>query len=164
MQDFWGIMKLPSKILIALLTAMVACGAARAVWKITPWGQLAYVRARTDIDLPTFPSNLFVYNDAEMSITVHAVLPAGYVTKALRSAAFRAGASEPLTRPSHPSELFRAVELPDAYRQLPQGARIHRAHGCGDGTSWVALLDDVSGAIWIEVMYPDMSGDEPPCD
>jgi hypothetical protein len=149
--------------LLVLLAAIVSCGAARVAWQFTPWGQLPYLRARTGIDLPTFPSNLFVYDDAEMSITVHAVLPADLVAKVLQTAPFQVGDTDPVARPSQPSDLFRAEELSEAYRHLPHGARIRHGRGCGNGTSWVALLDDVSGAIWIEVMHPDMSGDEPPC-
>lgn len=155
-------MKRLSKILIAL-AAPVVCGMAWVGWKFTPWGQLPYVEARTGIDLPAFPSNLFVYDDAEMSVTVHAVLPASYVAGALSTPAFRAGDAEPLVPPSTPAEFSRADVLPEAYRHLPPGARIHPAHGCAGGARWNALLDDVSGAIWIELMYPDASGDEPAC-
>lgn len=155
-------MRLLPRMLVAMIV-LVAGGVAWVGWKVTPWGQLPYVEDRTGIDLPPFPSSLFVYDDAEMSITVHAVLQPDYVVKALATRAFRAGDRELHARPWLPSDLFRAAELPEAYRQLPPGAHIHRAQGCGGGTSWIALLDDVSGAIWIEVMYPDWSGDEPPC-
>ena len=157
-----GPMKLFPKILVVPI-AIGSCAVAWIGWKFTPWGELQYVRHRTGIELPAFPSDLFVFDDAEMSITVHARLPPDQVAKTLATSAFRAAEREPSASPSLPSELFRAEKLPVAYRQLPPGARTHRADGCGNGTSWTAILDDVSGAIWIQVLYPDWSGDKPSC-
>lgn len=35
---------------------------------------------------------------------------------------------------------------------------------CAPGNSWWILLNDETGELWIEVRYPDWSGDAPPCE
>lgn len=35
---------------------------------------------------------------------------------------------------------------------------------CKGGNHWHVILNTTSGELWIEVTYPDMSGDAPPCE
>lgn len=35
---------------------------------------------------------------------------------------------------------------------------------CNNGNHWHVILNTTSGELWIEVTYPDMSGDAPPCE
>src|SRR5688572_9410927 len=100
-------MRLLPKILV-VMTALAVGGIAWGGWKLTPWGQLQYVSDRTGIELPSFPSQLFECDDAEMSITVHARLSPDHVAKTLSMTAFREDHKEPHRRPALPSELFRA--------------------------------------------------------
>lgn len=132
-------------------------------WKCSPWGDLAYFEEHTGIDLPTFPSELAVYDDWEMSSTLHLVLPRERVARVLSTPSFRRGEQQRLSFRLEPSRLFRIGMLPEEYQRPPPGARLHQAQGCRGRTSWRAILDEKSGALWIEVQYPDWSGDVPPC-
>ena len=55
------------------LTSMLILGAVAVwfAWQLSPQGQLGYVAKQTQLDLPLFPSNLHVYDDAEMTVTAH---------------------------------------------------------------------------------------------
>lgn len=132
-------------------------------WKLSPWGQLSYFEERTGIDLPTFPSELAVYSDFEMSSTLHMVLPRDRVSRLLAMPSFRRGDQERLSNQLEPPRLFRIRMLPRKYQRLPRGTHMHQAHGCRGRTSWQAILDEGSGALWIEVQYPDWGGDGPSC-
>lgn len=41
---------------------------------------------------------------------------------------------------------------------------LYSLSNCTDHNSWTILLDRSTGELWIEVHYPDFSGDSPGCD
>lgn len=146
-----------------VLGALCLAGLLWFVWKLSPWGHLAYFEERTGIDLPAFPSELAVYDDAEMSSTLHLVLPPDRVSRLLAMPNFRRGEQERLSPRLVLSRFFRIRNLPQRYQHPARGARLHQARGCRGRTSWRAVLDENSGALWIELLYPDWGGDGPSC-
>lgn len=132
-------------------------------WTFSPWGQLAYFEERTGIDLPAFPSELAEYDDGELSCILYVVLPPDQVSRLLATPDFRRGEQERLSGRIEPARMFRIGMLPEKYQHPSRGARLHQAQGCRGRTSWQAVLDENSGALWIEVQYPDWGGDGPSC-
>ncbi|MEZ4405293.1 MAG: hypothetical protein R3A52_02200 [Polyangiales bacterium] len=127
----------------AVVGALCVVAALKLGWELSPWGTLGYIEERTGLDLPTFPSQLEVENDFEMSVSVRLVLPRDRVVAMLATPRFRAG---------------------DQDRGSPAPrAQLHRAHGCRGKTTWSAVLDESSGALSVSVQYPDRGGDAPVC-
>ena len=64
---------------------------------------------------------------------------------------------------SHPLEFddYLSTENMSGLTNLSQ---CYSLSDCKGGNHWYVLLNEVTGELWIEVTYPDMGGDAPPCD
>jgi hypothetical protein len=121
------------------------------------YASLLYVRERTGLDLPPFSLDLEQFDNFETRTMVCLTISPDRVQRLLRRADF-------VTLPPRDREIFDGVEtLSPACRTLSKTGNVSYASGCPEATEWHAIVDQAASRIWVEVLYPDFSGDLPPC-
>jgi hypothetical protein len=126
--------------------------------------ELSFVRKATRLRLPMWPAELYTFDNAEFCELTYMTLKPTQVQDVLNSAAFHPALHHPeRVSPQDPSDFMLITQLPVEKRRAVSNAALYHAGGCSDHQSWSALLDPGSGSLWIEVLYPDMGGDDPSC-
>jgi hypothetical protein len=140
-----------------VLLATLALGFARFTYGISPLGHSAFLRRRTTLPLPWWPSQLFYEHNGEHVVRVHMVLSP--------SQARALPAAKPISPESARETLFwfEGGDTPAAAQTLRPGAKLWRYCHCDPGWDTVSTFDSVHRDLWIVVHYTDWSGDEPAC-
>ena len=69
---------------------------------------------------------------------------------------------EPLGR-QHYRPFFNSYAGKDSI-PISQSAQLKYFSGCKPGNTWLFIINENTGELWIEIHYPDFSGQTPPCD
>jgi hypothetical protein len=153
-QSFSTGAKMAATLLVTLLLGSKAC------YRGYAGGFAADV---SGLPLPSAPWRIFAHDDAEMSVLVHVRLSTQEQQSVRAAAAFHPARHEASFGPAAPVDFLRSEELPPVLRSIDANHEVLHAGGCHPEQAWVALLDADSGDLWVEVQYPDHSGDVPPC-
>lgn len=129
--------------------------------------RLSFVTKCTNLPLDQFVAERVDSTETDVAVLVAMVLTPPAVEKVLRTTLFHEAhhprGSGSTGWPVHPSEFMMTRELSAGFRTLRHDAQLFHAGVCAQGNPWGALLDHTTGALWVEVMQPDLGGDQPPC-
>ncbi len=117
---------------------------------------LSFVRESTGLALSPI-SDTDTADDAEMSCFVYGRL-------GLEEARTIAAANPVIVHADGAATFDDLRHQETAASHLPHvGASLHRIAGCTSGHAWRGFVDPEMGDVWLEVLYPDWSGDLPAC-
>lgn len=151
-----------------LLGALVICLLALvALWRVriaSTERDVAFAAVASRLPLPKHPRDAVSFDDGQSTVLVAFYLSPSERDAILRAANFHDAAhGATKVAPQSPSDFRSINRLPAAARVIAEGASLYHGGGCSPHHSWTALLDKSSNKIWIEVAYPDWSGDDPGC-
>jgi hypothetical protein len=151
-------------VLAALLSCLLALV---AIWRIrvaSTERDVAFVGSVSQLPLPKHPRDAVSFDDGQSTVLVTFVLSPAERATILRAANFhRAAHGGTRVTPQSPSDFRSINRLPASARVIHGAGDLYHGGGCSPHHSWTALLDTISNRVWIEVMYPDWSGDDPGC-
>jgi hypothetical protein len=118
---------------------------------------LAYMQKISGVRLPSGVRGVSVYDNGEMYVTGHVLLPGNAVNDFASKFAF-----QPISRKEEaPSRILGIEWLDPAFRTIPKDAELAEYHGRSPRNTWLFILDKRSGHLWFTVQYPDYGGDPP---
>lgn len=136
------------RILLAIPALVVACvGLFVWKWRASDW---AFVRQVTGFEFPDGTKYLAHYDNAEWFVMSVVELPEGEISAFERAHKFRTGDR---------ARMIVADSLPPKYRHVPDRPDILTAAARTEYQLWNAVLDPQSRLLWIQIIYPDWSGD-----
>lgn len=161
MRSLTGTKRLALGASILCLLAIVAIWRIRAAWTES---DIAFVAAASRLPLPSRPPDAVSYDNGQFAILVSIHLSLAERDAILRTGQFhRAAHGATRVAPQSPSDFRSINRLPPSVRVIQGAGDLYHGGGCSTHKSWTALLDKSSNRIWIEVLYPDWSGDDPGC-
>jgi hypothetical protein len=150
------------------LGALISCLLALvAIWKIrvaSAERDVAFVASYSHLPLPEHPRDAVSFDDGQSTVLVAFELSPTESDAILHAAKLhRAAHGATSVAPQSPSDFRSINRLPAAVRVIRGAGDLYHGGGCSPHHSWTALLDKSSNRVWIEMMYPDWSGDDPGC-
>lgn len=115
---------------------------------------LEWMQMTSGVRLPRGIRDVSIYDNGEMFVTAHVLLPSGTVNDFARKFGFA-----PISGAQ--SRLFGMDQLDERFRKIPQGADLVAYAGRSQKQTWIFVLDKRSGHLWFTVQYPDFAGDPP---
>ncbi|ATC63016.1 hypothetical protein CMV30_03015 [Nibricoccus aquaticus] len=136
------------RIIMAVTALAVVCVCAFAwKWNAPDW---AFVRQVTGFHFPTGTKYLAQFDNAEWFVVSVVELPSGQIPAFANAHRFSLG---------DPKSIDTARSLPPKYRSIPVRPDILTADAQTEYQSWTAILDPQTRLLWIQIIYPDWSGD-----
>lgn len=131
-----------------------------AVILVTLWlafhhpNNLKWMQKASGVHLPRGIKDVSIYDNGEMFITAHVLLPSG----AINDFANTFGCA-PVSNAQ--SGLLGLEQLDPRFRKIPPDADLVAFDGRSKQHTWIFVLDKRSGHLWFTVHYPDMAGNPP---
>lgn len=118
----------------------------------------SFITRATDIELPSWTSTIEAVDNAEFVAIGKYVIPKESISEFADQYLLSkmAGSNTPLD-----FDEYLSIENQSSRANLENCIFLD---DCNGGNHWRVILNEVSGELWIEVTYPDMAGDTPPCD
>ena len=133
---------------MVVATLAVAC-VCTIVWK---WNapDWAFVRRVTGFQFPSGTKYLAQYDNAEWFVVSVLELPNGEIPAFANTHKFS---------PDDRKSIDTVLSLPPEYRSIPVRPDVLTAAAQTEYQSWTAVLDPQTRLLWIQIIYPDWSGD-----
>lgn len=133
-----------------------ACAAAFiAVWfTVHHFSSLEYMQRITGVRLPGGIREVSTYDNGEMYVTAHVLLPSNTINGFANAFGFAPD-------PNPQFGLLGMEQLDPRFRKIPQDADLLAYAGRSRKNTWKFVMDRRSGHLWFTVQYPDFAGDAP---
>ena len=153
----------PSKLLRALIAAfvfLVLVGYGAYHFTVSPSAKLKYMQRISGVQLPGGVRDVSVYDNGDMYVTAHVLLPHDAVKDFAKTFSF-APTPYPEYALSSMAPLMGMEALDPRFRKIPLDADLAENRGRSQKNRWTFLLDRRSGHLWFIVEYADYGGDPP---
>ena len=144
---------------VGLVVVIVIASCVLLALLLRRWRNDAPLRYATRVtSLPLLDAEVIeVADDGEMSTQMYLLLPPESVSMV------RARGLVPTPPPARwPDDTFSSTEQFAAWPP-PSSSVLLGIEGCTGGNAWFGYLDESSGELWLEILYPDWGGDPPGC-